>query len=56
VKLVRLALKNIKSYLEEQIEFFEGVNFISGINGAGKTTIIEAVGYALLTLTVAANF
>lgn len=47
MKLVRLALKNIKSYLEEQIEFFEGVNFISGINGAGKTTIIEAVGYAL---------
>jgi len=47
VKLISLTLENIKSYTHETIRFFEGVNFISGVNGAGKTTIIEAIGFAL---------
>lgn len=45
IKLVRL--QNVKSYMDETITFNEGVNFISGVNGAGKTTIIESIGYAL---------
>lgn len=47
MKLRKVKLQNIKSYTEQEIIFHEGVNFISGINGAGKTTIIEAIGYAL---------
>lgn len=47
MKLISLTLENIKSYVQETIPFYEGVNFISGVNGAGKSTIIEAVGYAL---------
>jgi len=47
MKLVSLTLENIKSYINETITFFDGVNFVSGSNGAGKTTIIEAIGYAL---------
>ncbi|MDX9871310.1 MAG: SMC family ATPase [Clostridia bacterium] len=47
MKLIRLTLEKIKSYQAETIDFYDGVNFISGMNGAGKTTIIEAVGYAL---------
>jgi len=47
VKLKSLRLKNIKSYEDETITFYDGVNFISGINGAGKSTIIESIGYAL---------
>lgn len=47
MKLVSLTLENIKSYVLETINFYEGVNFISGMNGAGKSTIIEAIGYAL---------
>lgn len=43
----RIRLQNIKSYTDQIIEFHEGVNFISGINGAGKSTIIEAIGYTL---------
>jgi exonuclease SbcC len=42
-----LELKNIKSYSNETIDFFEGINGICGENGHGKTTIIEAIGFAL---------
>ncbi|NJD53715.1 MAG: hypothetical protein FIB07_12710 [Candidatus Methanoperedens sp.] len=42
-----LELKKIKSYSNETIEFFEGINGICGENGHGKTTILEAIGYAL---------
>ncbi len=47
MKLVSLTLENIKSYRQETLDFYEGVNFISGANGAGKSTIIEAIGYVL---------
>lgn len=40
-------LKNVKSYRHETIEFKEGINGICGQNGHGKTTILEAIGYAL---------
>ncbi|MCE8424234.1 MAG: SMC family ATPase [Candidatus Methanoperedens sp.] len=42
-----LELKNVKSYKHETIEFKEGINGICGQNGHGKTTILEAIGYAL---------
>ena len=40
-------LKNIKSYSNETIEFKEGINGICGLNGHGKTTLLEAIGYVL---------
>jgi len=40
-------LRNIKSYRNETIRFKPGVNGISGENGAGKTTILESIGFAL---------
>jgi len=40
-------LRNIKSYSDEEIAFRHGVNGISGENGAGKTTILESIGFAL---------
>lgn len=39
-------LENIRSYVKAHIDFFSGVNFICGMNGAGKSTIIEAIGLA----------
>ncbi|MCZ7402608.1 MAG: SMC family ATPase [Candidatus Methanoperedens sp.] len=42
-----LELKNIKSYSNETIDFFEGINGICGENGHGKTTILEAIGFVL---------
>lgn len=43
----RVSLRNIKSYEEATIQFQPGINFVCGENGAGKTTIIEAIGYCL---------
>jgi exonuclease SbcC len=40
-------LRNIKSFVDEELVFARGINIIAGRNGAGKSTIIEAVGLAL---------
>jgi len=40
-------LRNIKSYRDGEVPFRYGVNGISGENGAGKTTILESIGFAL---------
>ncbi len=42
-----VGLVNVKSYSDQTIRFEEGVNAIIGENGAGKTTILEAIGFAL---------
>lgn len=39
----KLNLKNFRSYENEEINFKDGVNFITGSNGAGKTNILEAL-------------
>ena len=46
-------LKNIKSYKHVIIPFERGINGISGENGAGKTTILESVGFALFNYSPA---
>lgn len=38
---------NVKCYDDVTYSFQQGINFISGLNGAGKSTIIEAIGFAL---------
>jgi len=45
----QITLKNIKSYdsTPTVINFKEGVNLIAGTNGAGKSTILEAIGFTL---------
>ncbi len=47
VRLIHLKLENIRSYRAADIQFREGVNAIVGRNGAGKSTILQAIGYAL---------
>ncbi|MEM3370126.1 MAG: SMC family ATPase [Candidatus Woesearchaeota archaeon] len=49
IKWVRL--KNIRSYLSEEIRFSEGSTLLSGDIGAGKSTILLAVEFALFGFT-----
>jgi len=45
--LETLHLVNIKSFSDATLQFSRGINIISGMNGAGKSTVIEAIGIAL---------
>jgi DNA repair protein SbcC/Rad50 len=45
--IIALRLRNIKSFADEELRFIRGVNVIAGRNGAGKSTVIEAIGLAL---------
>lgn len=47
MQIVALELENVKSYEHARFTFTPGVNAIVGHNGAGKSTIIEAIGYVL---------
>ncbi|MDR0901034.1 MAG: AAA family ATPase [Methanobrevibacter sp.] len=43
----KLQLKNFKSYNNTTIDFKPGISIIVGENGAGKSTILEAISFAL---------
>ena len=49
MEIMRLQLTNIKSYGDNAvtINLGPGLNLIRGQNGAGKSTILEAIGFAL---------
>ncbi len=46
----KIELENIKSHVSSTYEFSCGTTAISGENGAGKTTIIEAIAWAMFDL------
>jgi exonuclease SbcC len=48
--IVNVKLENIKSHKNSNFDFECGTTAITGENGAGKTTIIEAVAWALFDL------
>ena len=43
----KLILKNIRSYIDEEIKFPEGITLLSGDIGCGKSTILLAIDFAL---------
>ncbi|MCA1557627.1 MAG: ATP-binding protein, partial [Acidobacteria bacterium] len=45
--VTRVELENIKSYVHSEFNFERGTIAITGENGAGKTTILEAIAWAL---------
>jgi len=47
MQILSIQLKNIKSHRELNLDFSPGINVLSGPNGVGKSTIFEAIGYAL---------
>lgn len=47
MQILSIQMRNIKSHRDKEYEFSSGINVLSGPNGIGKSTIFEAVGYAL---------
>ena len=47
VRITTVELTNIKSYRHARIPLAEGTVAIRGHNGAGKSTVVEAIGFAL---------
>lgn len=47
MQILSIHLKNIKSHRDTVLDFAAGINVLSGPNGVGKSTVFEAVGYAL---------
>lgn len=47
MQILSIHLKNIKSHRDTELTFAPGINVLSGPNGVGKSTIFEAIGYAL---------
>ncbi|WP_298039424.1 SMC family ATPase [uncultured Desulfuromonas sp.] len=45
--ILSVQLKNIKSHRQSAFDFSPGINVLSGPNGVGKSTLFEAIGYAL---------
>jgi DNA replication and repair protein RecF len=43
--VAQLALTDFRSYAETEMSFDPGVNLLLGANGAGKTNLLEAIGY-----------
>jgi DNA replication and repair protein RecF len=55
MQIKRLVLFNFRNYTETSIDFSDGVNVVYGDNGAGKTTILEAIYYLALTKSFRAS-
>jgi exonuclease SbcC len=47
MQILQVELENIKSYEHAVVKMQPGVNAIVGHNGAGKSTILEAIGFVL---------
>ncbi|RLE55621.1 MAG: hypothetical protein DRJ40_07815 [Thermoprotei archaeon] len=45
--IIRLEVENWRSYIRASATFTEGITFVHGVNGAGKTSLLEAIAYAL---------
>lgn len=43
----RVKIQNFLSHENTEIEFHPGITLITGLNGAGKTSILEAISFAL---------
>jgi len=49
MQLKQLSLMNFRNYHEVTIKFSDGIHVLFGENGAGKTSILEAIHYLALT-------
>ncbi|WP_052128379.1 AAA family ATPase [Neosynechococcus sphagnicola] len=51
MEILSVSLRHFKSHRDRQFEFQPGTNAICGENGAGKTSILEAIAWVLFNYT-----
>ncbi|OYV86169.1 MAG: hypothetical protein B7Z63_04420, partial [Ignavibacteriae bacterium 37-53-5] len=49
MRVKKVQLTNFRNHADSSLEFIEGINFITGANAQGKTSILEALSYICLT-------
>lgn len=49
MRIRRLQFRNIRNHVATRLEAAPGVNILTGLNGAGKTSILEAISLCTLT-------
>ena len=47
--LLKISLTNFKNYENTEVSFCSGLNCLTGLNGSGKTNILDAIHYLSLT-------
>jgi len=55
MRINTIELKNFRNHKEASFEFEKGINLILGENGSGKTSILDAVGFALFNMSLRSN-
>jgi DNA replication and repair protein RecF len=55
MRLRRLLFNNIRNHSTTDFQSVDGVNIITGLNGAGKTTMLEAIALCTLTRSFISN-
>ncbi len=55
MSLSSISLRNVRKHTETNIKFTEGLNYIVGGNGLGKTTILESIYYLCTTKSCCAK-
>lgn len=49
MRVKKIQLSNFRNHAESALDFSDGINFITGANAQGKTSILEALSYVCLT-------
>ncbi len=47
MRLISLKMENFRQHCNSHIEFSEGITIINGVNGSGKSTVLEAICWAI---------
>ena len=50
-----LSLHEFRNYSSVELEFQKGINYIQGLNGSGKTSLVEAIGLLSMCKSIRSN-
>jgi len=48
MNIKRLEINNLYGYMSKTIDFNEGINLLVGINGSGKTSVLNILNWLII--------